>query len=33
MGVLADGTLYYAPIGEVVVAGALVTCHLCARRR
>jgi len=31
MGVLADGTLYYAPIGEVVIAGALVTCHLCGR--
>ena len=31
MGVLADGTAYYAPIGEVVVAGALVTCHLCGR--
>jgi len=23
--------LYYAPIGEVVVTGALVTCHLCGR--
>ena len=31
MGMLADGTLYYAPIGEVVVNGALVTCHLCGR--
>src|SRR5215472_15072906 len=31
MGLLADGTLYYAPIGEVVVTGALVTCHLCGR--
>ena len=31
MGVLADGTLYYAPIGEVVVSGPLVTCHLCGR--
>jgi lambda repressor-like predicted transcriptional regulator len=31
MGVLADGTVYYAPIGEVVVSGALVTCHLCGR--
>jgi hypothetical protein len=30
-GVLADGTVYYAPIGEVVVTGALVTCHLCGR--
>src|SRR5215469_7510887 len=31
MGMLADGTLYYAPIGEVMVTGALVTCHLCGR--
>ena len=31
MGLLADGTLYYAPIGEVVVTGSLVTCHLCGR--
>ena len=31
VGVLADGTVYYAPIGEVVVTGALVTCHLCGR--
>src|SRR5215467_14981694 len=30
-GMLADGTLYYAPIGEVVATGALVTCHLCGR--
>ena len=31
VGVLADGTLCYAPIGEVIVTGALVTCHLCGR--
>jgi AraC-like DNA-binding protein len=31
VGVLADGTLYYAPIGEVAVTGAMVTCHLCGR--
>jgi AraC-like DNA-binding protein len=31
VGVLADGTVYYAPIGEVIVSGALVTCHLCGR--
>ena len=31
LGVLADGTVYYAPIGEVIVDGALVTCHLCGR--
>lgn len=33
VGVLADGTAYYAPIGEVIVSGALVTCHLCGRSR
>jgi len=31
VGVLADGTPYYAPIGEVIVDGSLVTCHLCGR--
>src|SRR5690348_6698430 len=31
VGVLADGTPYYAPIGEVIVDGSLVTCHLCVR--
>jgi len=31
VGVLADGTPYYAPIGEVVAADARVTCHLCGR--
>jgi AraC-like DNA-binding protein len=32
VGVLADGTPCYAPIGEVVVVdGSLVTCHLCGR--
>jgi hypothetical protein len=31
VGVLADGTVYYAPIGAVEVTGALVTCHLCGR--
>jgi len=31
-GVLADGTVHYAPIGEVVVVNdTLVTCHLCGR--
>jgi ROS/MUCR transcriptional regulator protein len=30
-GVLADGTPYYAPIGEVVSDGTTVTCHLCGR--
>jgi hypothetical protein len=31
VGVLADGTPYYAPIGEIVSDGATVTCHLCGR--
>ncbi|MEP7026712.1 MAG: hypothetical protein ABJB47_23480 [Actinomycetota bacterium] len=31
VGVLADGTAFYAPIGEVVTDGAVVTCHLCGR--
>jgi hypothetical protein len=31
VGVLADGTPYYAPIGEVVSDGITVTCHLCGR--
>src|SRR5215470_5795518 len=30
-GVLADGTAFYAPVGEVVIDGALVICHLCGR--
>jgi ROS/MUCR transcriptional regulator protein len=30
-GVLANGTPYYAPIGEVVSDGTTVTCHLCGR--
>jgi len=30
VGVLADGTAFYAPLGEVVeVVDALVTCHMC----
>src|SRR5580698_11164807 len=31
VGVLADGTPYYAPIGEIVSDGSTVTCHLCGR--
>jgi hypothetical protein len=31
VGALADGTPYYAPIGEVVSDGITVTCHLCGR--
>jgi len=30
-GVLADGTVAYAPVGEVVIDGTLVICHLCGR--
>jgi lambda repressor-like predicted transcriptional regulator len=33
IGVLADGTAFYAPIGAVVVDDSLVTCHLCGRAR
>jgi hypothetical protein len=33
VGVLADGTPYYAPIGEVIADESLVTCHLCGRAR
>src|SRR5580704_13108826 len=31
VGVLADGTPYYAPLGEIVSDGTTVTCHLCGR--
>src|SRR5215470_8944131 len=31
VGMLADGTPYYAPIGAVIADGSLVTCHLCGR--
>src|ERR1035441_776723 len=31
VGVLDDGTAYYAPIGAVIVDGPRVTCHLCGR--
>ena len=31
VGVLADGTAFYAPVGEVVPDGGLVICHLCGR--
>jgi hypothetical protein len=31
VGVLADGTVCYAPVGEVAMDGALVICHLCGR--
>jgi AraC-like DNA-binding protein len=30
-GVLDDGTVFFAPVGEVVVEGSLVMCHLCGR--
>jgi hypothetical protein len=31
VGVLEDGTHFYAPIGEIIVNGSRVTCHLCGR--
>jgi AraC-like DNA-binding protein len=31
VGVLADGTAYFAPVGDVVEEGDRVTCHLCGR--
>jgi len=31
VGVLGDGTPYFAPIGQVEAEGTLVTCHLCGR--
>jgi len=31
VGVLADGTPFYAPIGEVMADESLVACHLCGR--
>jgi len=31
VGVLGDGTPYFAPLGQVVADGAHVTCHLCGR--
>ena len=31
LGVLGDGTQYFAPIGDVVADGARVTCHLCGK--
>src|SRR5690349_13218533 len=31
VGLLADGTPFYAPIGGVAVDGPLITCHLCGR--
>jgi lambda repressor-like predicted transcriptional regulator len=30
-GTTADGTTYFAPIGEVVAEGDFVMCHLCGR--
>jgi hypothetical protein len=31
LGVLADGTPFFAPIGEIVADESLVICHLCGR--
>ena len=33
VGVLDDGTPYFAPLGEIVVDGSRVICHLCGRAR
>ncbi len=30
-GQLADGTPFFAPVGQVVAAGSRVVCHLCGR--
>lgn len=30
-GTLASGVTYFAPVGEVVIEGDLVLCHLCGR--
>ena len=30
-GVLEDGTVCYAPVGEIVTDGPLVVCHLCGK--
>lgn len=32
LGVLADGTPYFAPLGQVIADDSRVTCHLCGRR-
>src|SRR5262249_40597544 len=31
LGVLADGTRYYSPLGRLLVDGDRVCCHLCGR--
>ena len=31
VGVLDDGTAFYAPIGEIITDGTRVICHLCGR--
>jgi lambda repressor-like predicted transcriptional regulator len=31
LGTLADGTAFYAPIGELIISGDRVQCHLCGR--
>jgi hypothetical protein len=33
VGVLTDGTAYFAPVGEVEADGDLVACHLCGEWR
>jgi hypothetical protein len=32
LGVLADGTPYFAPIGQIIADDSRVTCHLCGRQ-
>ncbi len=31
VGVLADGTVHYAPVGEIALDGPRIICHLCGR--
>ena len=31
VGMLDDGTPYYAPVGEIAADGSRVICHLCGR--
>jgi AraC-like DNA-binding protein len=31
VGVLTDGTVHYAPIGEIALDGPRIICHLCGR--
>ncbi|HET7016095.1 MAG TPA: hypothetical protein VFI65_19395 [Streptosporangiaceae bacterium] len=31
VGVLEDGTVHYAPVGEIALDGPRIVCHLCGR--